>query len=52
MDWLKKGFGTNCKCGVELKNDYTKGNITRNLTADRIDNDEDHNLGNSQPLCV
>ena len=44
MDWLKHGFGTNCKCGVEVKNEYTKRNITSNLTTDRIDNDEYHNL--------
>ena len=52
MDWLKKCFGTNCKCGVEFIYEYTKGNITSNLTADRIDNDEDHNLCNIKPLCV
>ena len=52
MDWLKKCFGTNCKCGVEFKYEYTKGNITSNLTVDRIDNDEDHNLCNIKPLCV
>ena len=46
MDWFKHCFGTNCKCGVELIYEYTKGNITSNLTADRIDNDEDHNLCN------
>ncbi|MFM7985943.1 MAG: hypothetical protein ACKPKO_42170 [Candidatus Fonsibacter sp.] len=31
---------------------YNKGNINTNLTADRIDNDDDHNLCNIQPLCI
>ena len=52
IDWLKQCFGTNCKCSVECLYEYTKGNITSNLTVDRIGNDEDHNLGNIQPLCV
>ena len=52
MEWLKQCFGTNSKCGVEFKKEYTKENITSKLTADRIDHDEDHNLGRIQPLCV
>ena len=52
MDWLTQCFGTNCKFGVEFVNEYTKGNITSNLTADKIDNDEDHNLSNVHALSV
>ena len=52
MDWLKQCLGTNCKSGVEFIYEYTKGNITSNLTVDRIDNDEHHSLRNIEPLCV
>ena len=52
MGWLKQCFGTNCKCGVAFIYAYTKGNITSNLTVDRINNDEYHNLGHIQQLCV
>ena len=52
MDLLKQCFGTNCKCGVEFKYEYTQGHITSNLTADGIEKDEDENICNIQPLCV
>ena len=29
-----------------------KETLRANLTADRIDNDEEHNLSSIQPLCV
>ena len=51
-EWLKRCLGTNCQCGVTFTYLYNKGNINSNLTADRIDNDDDHNLCNIQPLCV
>ena len=51
-DWLKRCIGTNCQYGVPFTYLYNKGNINSNLTADIIDNDDDHNLCNIQPLCV
>ena len=51
-EWLKRCLGTNCHCGVTFTYLYNKGNINSNLTADRIDNDEDHNLSNIRPLCI
>ena len=51
-EWLKRCLGTNCQCGVTFTYLYNKGNINSNLTADRIYNDDDHNLCNIQPLCV
>ena len=51
-EWLKRCLGTNCKCGVTYTYLYNKGNINSHLTVDRIDNDDDHNLCNIQPLGV
>jgi hypothetical protein len=38
-----------CSCGFEIN--YSGGWVTTNITADRIRNDEDHNLDNIQPMC-
>ena len=40
---------SNCSCSFDIS--FTDGNIRSNITADRIRNDEDHNIENIQPMC-
>ena len=50
--WLNDQFGKNCPgCGDCLTFEIKRGKVTSNLTADRFDNDLDHNLDNITPLC-
>ena len=52
-DWLKSQFGKSCSgCGDCLSFEMVNNKIESNLTADRIDNELDHNLENIVPLCV
>ena len=51
--WLKSCFGKNCSCGdVFIYETKNNGNITSNLTADRIDNNESHHIDNIVAKCV
>ena len=50
-------FGIICKicpmCQKEdLNYEINDGNVTSNITADRISNECSHNLDNIQPCCV
>ena len=50
--WLKDQFGKACPgCGDCLSFEIKAGKVESNLTADRFDNDLDHNLENITPLC-
>ena len=50
--WLKDQFGKSCPgCGDCLTFEIKGGKVESNLTADRFDNDLDHNLENITPLC-
>ena len=51
-DWLRSCFGTNCRCSSVFTFEYMNGDLTSNLTADRQNNDEDHNLNNIVPMCI
>ena len=51
-DWLYNHFGHCCSsCGVTFSYDIINGNVTSNLTANRIDNTEAHYNNNVEPLC-
>ena len=50
--WLKAQFGKSCPgCGDCLTFEVKGTKVESNLTADRFDNDLDHNLENITPLC-
>ena len=52
VQWLKDQFGKACPgCGDCLAFEIKNGRVESNLTADRFDNDLDHNLDNITPLC-
>ena len=50
--WLSGQFGKCCPgCGDCFTFEIKRGKVESNLTADRFDNDLDHNLDNITPLC-
>ncbi len=52
-NWLRGCFGGSCSgCGTELSYWLKNSKVQSNLTADRIDNDLDHNKYNVIPMCV
>ena len=51
--WLFDQYGKACPgCGDCFRFELHKGKVDGNLTADRIDCSEAHNLNNIAPLCV
>ena len=53
VSWLSSCFGKCCKsCGQTFSYDISGGNVTSNLTANRVDNNQPHYIDNITPLCV
>ena len=54
IKWLKNCVGKNCsRCGDLFNFDVNyRNDVSTNLTADREDCSEDHNLNNIVPLCI
>jgi hypothetical protein len=53
VDWFMKCVGTNCShCNVSLEYDINFGDVNSNITAQRNDNSQDHNLNNIVPMCI
>ena len=52
VDWLLNCINRNCAfCGCHLYIGFEDGNVMTNITADRINNDDDHNINNIRPCC-
>ena len=52
VDWLLDCVNKNCvHCGSQLYVDFKDGNVVSNITADRINNNDDHNINNITPCC-
>jgi len=52
VDWLFNSVNKNCvHCGSQLYVDFKEGNVISNITADRINNNEDHNINNISHCC-
>ena len=53
VSWLSSCFGKCCKsCGQTFSYDISGGNVTSNLTANRVDNNQPHYIDNIIPLCT
>ncbi len=51
-EWLVNCVNKNCiHCGSQLYVDFKEGNVISNITADRINNNDDHNINNGRPAC-
>jgi len=51
-EWLLNSVNKNCvHCGSQLYVDFKEGNVISNITADRINNNDDHNINNIRPAC-
>jgi hypothetical protein len=52
VDWLMKCVNKPCQqCGCNLEYNIKSNVTTSNITAQRIDNSQDHNLNNIVPMC-
>ena len=50
--WFLQHFKSNCvSCGCSLGYDIEDGRLKCNLTANRLNNDEDHHKENIEPMC-
>ena len=54
VEWFEKNINNHCQkpgCGCDFTIDIDGGVVKCNLTAQRLNNDEDHNLNNIIPFC-
>ena len=52
IEWLINSVNKNCySCCNNLYIDFKDGNTISNITADRINNNDDHNINNIRPCC-
>ena len=52
VDWLEKCINKPCcHCGCNLELNFDTAFPTSNITAQRTDNSQDHNLDNIIPMC-